>query len=180
MAKQKEAKRLCRCGCGKMLSARTERRHRDGQVPPRIAAIQQSQSHISKSGRCTRPIKKTQDSSMDSDNSDTNMPSLMDTRNDTPTFPDVEVTGPEFDEPAVAFPTAVNGSIVNARAAVWAEWRTGRGAVSDDEIEEEEHDSGNECSEDELLGLEDDEVDTQSVDDRIEAEWEKEWADIGV
>ena len=44
--KVKEPKRLCRCGCGKILSARAERRHRDGQLPPRLAAIQSSRKSV--------------------------------------------------------------------------------------------------------------------------------------
>ena len=170
MAKQKEPKRLCCCGCGKMLSARAERRHRDGQVPPRIAAIQQGQS------RHTQPIKKPEEFSMD-EGSD-RVPSPMDTADDTLAFLDVEAD-PEPKELGI-FPAPINDSVVSARAAVCTEWRTDtRGAVSDDESEEEECDSSHESSEDEFSGLEDDEDDTQSVDDRIEAEWEKEWAEMG-
>ena len=60
MPKKKEVKRLCRCGCDKMLSARAERRHREGKVPPRIAAVhwQKPQKKVS-SGipHLSQPIK---------------------------------------------------------------------------------------------------------------------------
>lgn len=181
----KEPKHLCRCGCGKMLSARTERRHRDGQVPPRIAAIQQSQSKVTKSiGRRTQPIKKLEDSE----------PSIMDEGSDRAPSPmDTRCDDSELYEPAILFPAAVNDSesqaVANARAAVLAEWRMDRGAVSDsddDSGEEKDYESSHLESEEELPGLEDGESadsesedDTQSVDNRIEAEWEKEWAEMG-
>ena len=107
---------------------------------------------------------------------------------DTIAFPNIDANpGPKLqvNEPAI-FPAAGNASdsVVNARVAVWAVWRTDRGADSDEsksKLEEEEYDhsADSESLEDEFPGLEDDEDDTQSVDDRIEAEWEKEWAEIG-
>jgi hypothetical protein len=192
MTKVKEPKRLCRCGCGKMLSARAERRHRDGQVPPRIAAIQNSQSKVTKhGGRVSQSFEKIitsstshharaaseeqEDASMDE--SSYRAPSPMDIAlDDTGTLLDVERESAELDD-----------AVVNAKAAVLAEWRTERAVVSDDEDASEVQDSSHESSEDELPGLveddeveEDEEEDSQSVDDRVEAEWEKEWAEMGM
>jgi hypothetical protein len=188
MTKVKEPKRLCRCGCGKMLSARAERRHRDGQVPPRIAAIQNSQSNVTKHGgrisqsneriitssasRHTRAASEEQEDVSMSEGS-YRAPSPMDIPlDDTGSLPDVERKSAELED-----------AVVHAKAAVWAEWRTERAVVSDDDDASEVQD---ESSEDELPGLveddevEDDEEDSQSVDDRVEAEWEKEWAEMGV
>ena len=102
--------------------------------------------------------------------------SPMDVREDTTDFLDVEAG---LDEPDIVS-AAINGSVANAKAAVWAEWRMERGAVSDDESEDEDGDI-HESSEDGLTEDEDDivEDDNQSVDDRIEAEWENEWAEMG-
>jgi hypothetical protein len=212
MAKDKEPKRLCRCGCGKMLSARAERRHRDGQVPPRIAAAQMSQRQAAAGlGRLTESIKKTsrdvkvpasgheqEDMSMDDEIFNRlRVPSPMDfasedvatgilqedvheapARRESPTIATIE--------PATA---ALSNSVANARAAVWTDWRAQREGVtvsSDEELA----DSSGELSEEELPGLitpEDDEDedldnehDYQSVDDQVEVEWEKEWAEMGV
>ena len=82
----------------------------------------------------------------------------------------------------------VNTSVDDAKDVVWTEWRSKRenAAVSDDEDYESKRDSTHEDSDDDLEGLvepeddEDSEADSQSVDDRIEAEWEKEWAEMGV
>jgi hypothetical protein len=121
-------------------------------------------------------------------------PSPMDVySDDTPILPDVEpeVLVPETVtsgnlKPATA---GVNGSIDNARAAVLTEWRAKRqkATVSDEEDNDSEENSlrGNLDSDDESVGHvlpEDDEDsvdDSQSVDDRIEAEWEMEWAEMG-
>ena len=46
MAKEKEPKHLCQCGCGKMLSAQAECCHSDGKVLPRIVAVQKSQTRV--------------------------------------------------------------------------------------------------------------------------------------
>lgn len=118
-------------------------------------------------------------------------PSPMNTRCDAFRFLDVEANTKqsELDEPPI-FPAAVNGSesqaVINARAAVLAEWRIDSGAVSESDDEsgkEKDYESSHSESEEELPGLEDDgsesEDDTQSVDDQIEAEWEKEWAEMG-
>jgi hypothetical protein len=111
------------------------------------------------------------------------VPSPMDTADDTIAFLDDVEVDPELGDPATfPAPRPVNDSVVNATVAVFAEWRTDtRGAVSDDESEEEECESNHEGSENECSGLEDDDVydDAQSVADRIEAEWEKEWAEMG-
>jgi hypothetical protein len=89
---------------------------------------------------------------------------------------------------------AVNTSVKNARAAVWTDWRARRdkATISDDEdIDLDDgsaHNSNHENSDDEevdgLIMPEDDEdsdneYDSQSVDDQIEAEWEREWAEMG-
>ena len=102
--------------------------------------------------------------------------SPMDVREDTTDFLDVEAG---LDEPDIVS-AAINGSVAIVKAAVWAEWQTERGAVSDDESEDENGDI-HESSEDGLTEDEDDivEDDNQSVDDRIEAEWENEWAEMG-
>ena len=194
MTKVKEPKRLCRCGCGKMLSTRAERRHRDGQVPPRIAAIQNSQSKAPKHiDRLTQPLDKTIGSSASyharaasAAQEDVSMgegsyraPSPMDiSLDDTAPLQDVESDHSAELEDAVA----------NAKAALLAEWQTNRAVISDDEDADEVQDSGHESSEEELPGLIDDDdeeeeedEDSRSVDDdRVEAEWQKEWAEMGV
>jgi hypothetical protein len=40
MVKTSEQKWICRCGCGKLVTSRTELRHQKGEVPPRIKATQ--------------------------------------------------------------------------------------------------------------------------------------------
>lgn len=86
MAKQKEPKCLCCCRCGKMLSARTECHHHDGQVPPHIAAIQQSQGHH------TQPIEKLDHLSSSMDEGSDRAPSLTPNNIDCDTiaFPNIE------------------------------------------------------------------------------------------
>ena len=107
-------------------------------------------------------------------------PSLMDISLDnTAPLQDVESDSAELED-----------TVANAKAALLAEWQTNRAVISDDEDAEEVQDSGHESSEEELPGLIDDdedsdeeeeeEEDSRSVDDRVEAEWEKEWAEIGV
>jgi hypothetical protein len=79
-------------------------------------------------------------------------------------------------------------AVNNARAAVWTEWRAHRerASVTDDEEDEttRDRDSGHEDSDEDLPGLvmpeDDEDSDNESVDDRIEAEWEKEWTELGV
>lgn len=205
MAKDKEPKRLCRCGCGNMISARAERRHRDGQVSGRIAAAQKSQTKSSIAlGHLTQSIKSKSTSTSTSANIASSsrhvndgieqnfirLPSPMDvSSDDTPILPDVEPdVQPDVlvtEETATAVP---NGSVDNARAFVWTKWRAQRrkATVSDEEDNEDLTFHEDSDSEDELVGPvlpEDDEDsvdDSQSVDDRIEAEWEKEWAEMGL
>ena len=199
MPKKKEAKRLCRCGCDKMLSARAERRHREGKVPPRIAAVRKPQKKVS-SGipHHSQPIMTdaatTSDASATHAEEDFNrVPSPMSVFSDDvpilPEFPEPEddMTIANNNEPVTT--AAVNTSVEKARAAVWSEWRAQREieGVSDDE----EDNNGNpediphEYSDDEQVGLGDaeDEGDSDdecnSVDDQIEAEWEKQWAEMG-
>ena len=201
MAKEKEPKRLCRCGCGKMLSARAERRHRDGQVPPRIAAVQRNQSRVSRfethestvtftvasSSHQVRTSGHGQDDNIDIDvdmlDSEHQPASPFDNCFDAEAMVSEETIIAACDEPATV---QVNISVGKAKAAVWTEWRARRenATVSDDEDddlpglvtpEDDEDDDPDEDSE--LDG--DSEPDYQSVDDHIEAEWEKEWAEMG-
>ena len=81
----------------------------------------------------------------------------------------------------------VNRSVGKAKAALWTEWRAQREkvTVSDEEEDDElpglvfpEDDEDSEDDEDNELD-EDSEPDYQAVDDDIEAEWEKEWAEMG-
>ena len=109
---------------------------------------------------------------------------------DVPIFP--EVPEPE-DSMTIAYDnelattTAVNTSVEKARAAVWSEWRAQRenGNGLDDEEDNNPEDSSHEKSDEEEVGLVDPEDDADSVDecnsvdDQIEAEWEKEWAEMG-
>jgi len=196
MTKVKEPKRLCHCGCGKMLSACTERHHRDGQVPPCIAAIQNSQSKAPKHiDHLTQSLDKTIGSSASyharaasEEQEDVSMgegsyraPSPMDiSLDDTAPVQDVESDSAELED-----------AVANAKAALLAEWRTNRAVVLDDEDADEVQDSSHKSLEEELPGLVDDddddeeeeeeeEEDSRSVDDRVEAEWEKEWAKMGV
>ena len=183
-----------------MLSARAERRHRDGKVPPRIAAVQKKESRhegASGLGRNSRDdismaknpdrVPSPMETTLDGDYCDyaaisQELPAAFE--HDNETFPVATV------EPATS---SFDTSVDNARAAVWTEWRPQREnrTVSDDEQEDNTQDSGHDSadSDDELVGLvmpEDDEDshdsehDSQSVNDRIEAEWEKEWAEMGV
>ena len=108
--------------------------------------------------------------------------------------PEVPVMVPEetvMTRTATTGIAAVNSSVKNARAAVWTEWqaRQENATVSDNEEDENTQDDGHEIfysDDDELDGLvmpeydEDNEYDSQSVDDQIEAEWEKEWAELGM
>jgi hypothetical protein len=214
MAKDhKEPKRLCRCGCDKWLSARAERRHRDGQVPPRIAAVQKSQSKVAAElGHLPQSINlKTVTSTAASartlshvntsghrqddigmDENIDRVPSPMDfSLDDAAILQDAELGVAVPDEIVMTASTesatpALNSSVDNARATVWSEWRPQREKVSEDEEDENSADSGHENSDDELVGLvmpeddDDSEPDSQSVEDRIEAEWEKEWTEMGV
>ena len=179
-----------------MLSARTERCHHDGQVPPRIAAIQNSQSKALKHIDClTQPLDKTIGSSASyyaraasAAQEDVSMgegsyraPSLMDiSLDDTAPLQDVESDSAELED-----------AVANAKVALLAEWQTNRAVILDDEDVDEVQDSSHESSEEELPGLIDDDEDSdeeeeeededsRSVDDRVEAEWEKEWAEMGV
>ena len=205
MAKDKEPKRLCRCGCGKLLSARAERRHRDGKVPPRIAAVQKKQSkvlagppHLIHSIKSTATStagaqvaggsnhvnafnpREEDDSNIDMEQDFSGVLSPMDIILDDDPVPPTPVLGP---------PTAVlqdNISVSKAKAAVWTDWRAQREnvAISDDEdgglpgLAMPENDEGSDPDEDGEVD-EDSEPDSQSVDDDIEAEWEKEWAEMG-
>ena len=196
MAKEKEPKCLCWCGCGKMLSEGAEHCHRDGKVPPCIAAVQKSQTRvkagISKLQSFNRTASLTstaaqEDIGMDENSnrvpspiSDSNAAILQDLE------PEVPVMVPEE---TMMTQTAINPSVKNARAAVWTEWQAQRenATVLNDEEDENTQDDGHKNSDDdELDGLvmpeddEDNEYDSQSVDDWIEAEWEKEWAELGV
>lgn len=167
-----------------MLSARAERRHRDGQVPPRIAAVQINPS-VAKSIKKT--LKSTghgqDDFSMDEISDRVASPMEIASDRDDATF-----SRDDYVEPATA---ASNTSVDYARAAVLTEWRPqrekGTFSISDDDEEEDNtQDSIPEDSDDELVGLvmpeddEDSENDSQSVDDRIEAEWQKEWVEMGL
>ena len=207
MVKEKELKRLCRCGCGKMLSARAERRHRDGQVPPRIAAVQGNQSQLTGVIRhLSRSIKRTvvstvassshqvktsnhlHDDNIDIEMSDSEHHSMPSASPFDNSFgPDVTV--PEETiiadgvEPAAAT-IHVNRSVGRAKAAVWTEWRARRenATISDDDEDDEEYDlPGLVIPEDDEDSQPDEECqpDYQSVDDQIEAEWENEWAEMG-
>jgi hypothetical protein len=216
MGKDQEPKRLCRCGCGKMLSARAERRHRDGQVPPRIAAVQKNQTkvsavpthlihsikspaqatstapHIASSSHQVKTSGQRQDDDIDmdhhsaasgfstpNDNSFDDDGDLPNLEPDTPVAEDTVMTASI--EPATAV-IQDNRSVSNARAAVWTEWRARREKVtlSDDEENENTPHGSPENSEDDLLSDdEDSELDCHSVDDEIEAEWEKERAEMG-
>ena len=91
-------------------------------------------------------------------------------------------------EPATAH-AAVNKSVANAWATVWTEWRAQREGVT---LTSDEEDANSSCKifDEEQPGLimpeddededSDDEHDYQSVDDQVEVEWEKEWAEMGV
>ena len=202
MPKKKEAKRLCRCGCGKMLSARAERRHREGKVPPRIAAVhwQKPQKKVSSGiphlSQLIKTVATTSEASATRADEDFNwVPSPMSVFSDNepilPEFPEPEdnimMTTANNNEPVTT--ATVNTSVEKARAAVWSEWRAQRENedVSDDEEDNNinPEDSSHKNSDDEQVGLVDAEDDgdsedeCNSVDDQIEAEWEKQWAEMG-
>jgi hypothetical protein len=196
MPKEKEPKRQCRCGCGKMLSARAERRHRDGQVPPRIAAVQPTAARAGSPSRHLntsehRHRQDRHDISLDEEPGGLGLPTPMDFLSDDDAIlqdlePDIvvpeETVATGSIQPAAP---AVNPSVINAQAAALSNWRKQRKApVSDDEDDENSQHSGVqlEDSDDKRQMPEDDEDsedDSNSVDDRIEAEWEKEWAEMG-
>ena len=184
-----------------MLSAWAECRHHDGKVTPHIAAVQKSQTRvkagISKSQSFNRTASLTSTAAQEDIGMDENsnwVPSPMDIASywDTAILQDVEpevpVMVPEetmMTQTATTGIAAINSSVKNARAAVWTEWQAQQenATVLDDEEDENTQDDSHENSDDdELDGLvmpeddEDNEYDSQSVDDWIEAEWEKKWA----
>ena len=165
MVKEKEPKRLCRCGCGKMLSARAEHRHRDGEVPPRIAAVQGNQRQLTGVERhLSQSIKRTvvstvassshqvetsdhlHDDNIDIDMLDSehhSMPSASPFDNSfgpNVTVPEETIIADGV-EPATAT-IHVNRSVGRAKAAVWTEWRARRenATVSDDDEDDEDND----------------------------------------
>ena len=196
MAKQKEPKRLCCCGCEKMLSARAERCHREGQVPPRIAAVQRNQSKVSRLERhLSQSINKTVMSTVASTSHQVNTSGLRQDEfididmsdlehhlgQSPPASPFTNLFIPDSMVPDGTVITAsvkpataaiqVNRSVGKAKAALWTEWRAQRENVT---VSDEEED-------DELPGIlfpeddedsdhdEDSEPDYQAVDDDIEA-----------
>ena len=165
MVKEKEPKRLCHCGCGKMLSARAEHHHRDGEVPPRIAAVQGNQRQLTGVERhLSQSIKRTvvstvassshqvetsdhlHDDNIDIDMLDSehhSMPSASPFDNSfgpNVTVPEETIIADGV-EPATAT-IHVNRSVGRAKAAVWTEWRARRenATVSDDDEDDEDND----------------------------------------
>jgi hypothetical protein len=169
-----------------MLSARAERRHRDGQVPPRIAAVRSSKKTV----RATMTVSghEQEDISMDGSGNSNRGASPSDYAAIEPATAAVDNRGPSPMDHPLDYPTIgpATAAVNNARAAVLTEWRAHRerASVSDDEEDETTRDSGHEDSDEDLPGLimpeDDEDSDNESVDDRIEAEWEKEWAELGV
>ena len=151
MAKDKEPKRLCRCGCGKWISARAERRHRDGQVPPRIAAVQKSKSkvsaglaHLSKitaSANVTSTPPRTSHhhnvNTSDSEHRRDNI-SMEEDSDRVPSPMDYQSDNGAGIEPTTNTPV-LNTSVNNARAAVWNNWRPQRKKATDSDDEEKEN-----------------------------------------
>ena len=203
MAKDKEPKRLCCCGCGKLLSARAECRHHDGKVPPRIAAVQKNQSkvlagppHLIHSIKSMATSTAAAQAAGGSNHINAFNPREEDDINMEQDF--FRVSSPMdiiLDDdpvpptPVLRPPTVVlqdNISVSKAKAAVWTDWRAQREnvAISDDEdgglprLAMTEDDEDSDPDEDREVD-EDSEPDSQSVDDDIEAEWEKEWAEMG-
>ena len=167
----------------------SECHHHDGKVPPCIAVVQKKQSKLE-----VVPAVLGRQDNISMDKISDQAPSQIEITSDH----DYAMISQDFEpndktlmvatielEPATA---NFNTSLNNARATVWTEWRPQREkrTDSDDEQEDNSQKSSHEDLDDELVGMvmpeddKDSENDSHSVDDLIEAEWEKEWAEMGV
>jgi hypothetical protein len=212
----KEPKRICRCGCGKYVSARTELRHRNGKAPTRIQAAQDrgraalrlakslTKSVTSKAGQALKStltnisdcashvsssISGTEESRSHDDNQtedffagDENLlhNNSIASRIEGESTSAMNVDLMHDSESAVGPVPAV----LDAQNAARDNWQHRRATVTDVLDEEEggqdegdEDDSGDGLSDLDVPVIEG--SDTSSIEDVIDAEWEKEWAQLG-
>lgn len=198
-------KRQCRCGCRKEVSARTELRHRSGQAPARIRA---AQIRTDAARTLAKHIRKTVSSTAShasgiiqaAVSTLTGRPQQTgeSTSLQHVEYPDNGLCGPEDEDfdmasamsvdrphspppgPAEFGPPSDQAGFQNGDSWAPPLWQPARMADESDSEDEEEggYDEGDSSSED-LFPLGDDDDDSSSIGDEIEAEWEKEWAELG-